>query len=93
MTMKKKKMRLDRMQAAPRHGKLPWPGLKAKDYLTRVVTQAVKEARDARESVMWAENQISRLLDYVPSETAMILLFHEALRRRKPALRWVKIPR
>jgi hypothetical protein len=29
--------------------KLPWPGLRARDHLTRVVTRIVKEMREDRE--------------------------------------------
>jgi len=50
--MKKSKSPLDRTRMKPRTEKLSWPGLKAKDRLSRVVTRAVKEAREARENEM-----------------------------------------
>jgi hypothetical protein len=88
--MKKRKPHSHRARTTPRHGKLPWPGLKAKDHLSRVVTRAVKEAKETRENEQWAENQIGRVLDYVPTETAMRMLFREARRRRKPNPRFAK---
>jgi hypothetical protein len=81
--MKNRKPHLNRARTTPRHEKLPWPGLKAKDHLSRVITRAVKEAKETRENEMWAENQIARVLDYVPPETAMRLVFRQARRRRK----------
>jgi hypothetical protein len=81
--MKRRKPQSRPTCTKPSHQKLPWPGLKAKDHLTRVVTQAVKEAREARENEAWAESQIVRLLEYVSPQTAMELLFSEARRRRK----------
>jgi hypothetical protein len=81
--MKKRKSHSDRVEPTPRHKKLSWPGLKAKDHLSRVVTRAVKDARETRENEVWAENQIARVLNYVSPETAMRLLFREAHRRRK----------
>lgn len=68
----------------PTHEKLPWPGLKAKDHLTRVVTRAVKEAREAGEREVWAEKQIARVLDHVLPEAAIRLVFREVSRRRRP---------
>jgi hypothetical protein len=68
----------------PKHEKLPWGGLRAKDRLSRVVTRAVKEARERKETELWAENQMSRVLSYVSPETAMRLLIQEIRRRRKP---------
>lgn len=68
----------------PKHEKLPWGGLRAKDHLSRVVTRAVKEARQRKETELWAENQMSRVLSYVSAETAMRLLIREVRRRRKP---------
>jgi hypothetical protein len=82
--MKKSKARSQRVSPKPRHEKLPWPGLKAKDHLSRVVTRAVKEAIEARENEAWAQSQIARVLDYVPPETAMRLVIRETRRRRKP---------
>ena len=43
------------------------PGLKAKDHLSRVITRAVKEAEERRENEAWAQNQIARVLNYVPT--------------------------
>jgi len=89
---KKGKPHLDLAQPTPRHEKLPWPGLKSKDHLSRFVTRVVKKAREARENEVWARSQIARLLDYVPPETAMRLVFREARRRKKtirPGLRGV----
>jgi hypothetical protein len=68
----------------PTHEKLPWPGLKAKDHLSRVVTRAVKEARETGEKEAWAEKQIARVLDHVPPEAAMRLVFREMSRRGRP---------
>jgi hypothetical protein len=76
-----------RISAAPNHEKLPWPGLKAKDHLSRVVTWAVKEAKEARETACWAEEQIARVLDHVPPETAIRILFREISRRENRKLR------
>jgi hypothetical protein len=66
------------------HEKLSWPGLKAKDHLSRVITRAVKDAKERRENEAWAQNQIARLLYYVPLETAIRLLARETVHRRKP---------
>jgi len=68
----------------PKHEKLSWPGLKAKDHLSRVLTRAVKEAKETRENEVWAENLFARVLDYISPETAMRLLLHETHRRKKP---------
>lgn len=76
-TTRKKKPRLRRATNKPEHEKLTWPGLKAKDYFTRLVTRAVKEAKETREKEAWAENQIARVLDYVSAETAMRLLLQK----------------
>jgi hypothetical protein len=89
-TMKKRKPHLRRASATPRQEKLPWPGLKAKDRLSRVITRAVKEAKETRENAVWAENQIARVLDYVPPETAVRLVIREARRRRKLIPRFAK---
>ena len=70
------------MRTGPQHEKLPWPGLSAKDHLSRVVTRAVKEAREASENELWADNQIATVLDYVSVQTAIRLLYREASRRR-----------
>ncbi len=89
--MKKRKANLDRVSAKPNHEKLTWPGLKAKDHLSRVATRAVKEAKETRENEVWAENLIARVLDYVPPETAMRLLLQETYRRRKPGAKRQKL--
>ena len=80
-----------RISAAPSHEKLPWPGLKAKDHLSRVATVVVKEAKEARETAVWAEEQIARVLDHVPSETAVRILFREIGRRGKTRIARVKV--
>jgi len=82
--MKKRKANLDRLSAKPSHEKLTWPGLNAKDHLSRVATGAVKEAKETRENEVWAENLIARVLDYIPPETTMRLLLQKTYRRRKP---------
>ena len=87
---KKRKTRLCRVSMKPTHEKLPWPGLKAKDRLSRVVTRAVKEAKETRELEAWAEKQIARMLDHVPPEAAMRLIFREVSRRGGPLPRFVK---
>lgn len=66
------------------HEKLPWPGLKAKDRLSRVISRVVKEAREKRENEAWAENQIAHVMDYVSPETAMKLVLREARSRKTP---------
>src|SRR5258706_12910527 len=82
--MKKGKAHLERVSTKPKHEKLSWPGLKAKDHLSRVATRAVKEAKETRENEVWAESLIARILDYVPPETAMRSLFQETYRRGEP---------
>jgi len=82
--MKNRKPHSNRSGTAPKHERLPWPGLSAKDHLSRVATRAVKEAKETRENEVWAESQIALVLDYVPPETAMGLVFREARRRTKP---------
>jgi hypothetical protein len=86
MLKKKRTAQQYRISAAPNHEKLPWPGLKVKDHLSRVVTCAVKEAKEARETAAWAEKQIARVLDHVPPETAVRILFREISRRGKPRI-------
>jgi len=61
--------------------------LKAKDRLSRVATQAVKDAKETRETELWVEKQIARVLDHVPSETAATILFREIIRRENRELR------
>ena len=65
----------------PRREKLSWPGLKARDRLSRVVTAAVKAASEARNRELRAERQIARVLDRIPPERAMALFFREISRR------------
>lgn len=79
---KKRTGQQHRISAAPDHEKLPWPGLKAKDLLSRIATVAVKEAKEAREAAVWAEKQIARVLDHIPAETAVGILFREISRRK-----------
>jgi hypothetical protein len=81
--VKKTRSHLHQTSAKPAHERLPWPGLKAKDHLSRVITRAVKEAKETREKEEWAENQIARVLDFVPPHTAMRLVLLEAYRRRR----------
>jgi hypothetical protein len=66
----------------PKHARLSWPGLKAKDRLSRVITQTVKESKESKENEEWAAGQVARLLDFVPPETAMKLVLQESCRRR-----------
>ena len=81
--MKMRKPHSDPAQATPKHEKLRWPGLKSKDHLSRFVTREVKKAREVRENEVWARSQMALLLDYVPLETALRLVFCEARRRKK----------
>jgi hypothetical protein len=81
--LRKRKSYLQQVGAKPKHEKLPWPGLKAKDHLTRVITRALKEAREAKENEEWAGNQIARVLDYVSPHTAARVLFQVTNRRRR----------
>jgi len=81
--MKNGRERLPAVSARPKHEKLPWPGLKAKDRLSRVVARAIKEAREITETEIWAQNQIARILAYVTPKTAMRLVLREARRREK----------
>jgi hypothetical protein len=90
MRTEKRKARKYRLSKEPTYEKLPWPGLKAKDHLTRVVTRAVKEAKEARERNVWAEKQIARVLDNVPPRAAIGLVFREMSRRGKPIPRLAK---
>lgn len=93
MATTKKKAKSYPISAAPKHEKLPWPGLKAKDHLSRAVTRAVKEAKEKAESEAWAENQIVRVLDHVSPEFAMRLVFRETNRRGKPIRPFAKVLR
>lgn len=85
--MKNNKARLLKVAGKPRHEKLPWPGLKAKDHLSRVVTRAVKEAKETRENEAWAKKEIALVLNYVTPARAMKLLCKEARRQRRPIRR------
>jgi hypothetical protein len=89
IAMKKRKSHLRQIGAKPGHEKLTWPGLKAKDHLSRVITWVVKEAKETRENEEWAGNQIARVLDYVSPQTVIGLVFRETDRRRSltPGLR------
>jgi hypothetical protein len=89
--VKKRKPHSHRISGRPGNEKLTWPGLKAKDHLSRVITRAVKEAKEAKENKEWAENQIARVLDYVPPQTAMRLVFRETCRRRNLTPRLSKL--
>ena len=93
MEIKKRKERSLQVSMKPTHEKLPWPGLKAKDRLSRIITRAVKEAKEAREREVWAEEQIGRLLDHIPPETALRLVFREISRRGRPMNGSAKSPR
>jgi hypothetical protein len=92
MKTQKKKAQLFRVNMTPVHEKLPWPGLRAKDRLSRIVTRAVKMAREAREKEAWAEEQIARVLDHIPPEAALTLVFREMSRRGRPILRFAMFP-
>jgi hypothetical protein len=84
MATTRKKARSYPIIAAPKHEKLPWPGLKAKDHLSRVVTRAVKEGKEKAESEAWAEDQIARVLDHVSPEFVMRFVLRDTSRRGKP---------
>lgn len=72
-----------RVSNKPKRSNRSWPGLKAEDHLSRVVTRWVKEKREEMEKEAWAHEQIARLLDHVPPDTVMKLLYIEARRRRE----------
>jgi hypothetical protein len=91
MRTKTKNARRFRISAKPIHKKLPWPGLKDEDSLTRVVTAYLKDAREAEETGAWAQKQIARVLDYLPPETAMRLLFKEMWRRNRPVPEFAEV--
>jgi hypothetical protein len=67
----------------PKHERLSWPGLNAKDHLSRVITRAVKEAKELKENEAWAKSLIARVFDYVSEGTAIDLVKREAALRRK----------
>lgn len=60
-----------------------WPGLRAKDHLSRVVTRWVKERKEEAENEAWAHGQVARLLDRVSPDTVMKLLYRESRRRKE----------
>jgi hypothetical protein len=76
-------MSSSRLNSEPKHTKLTWPGLRARDRLSRVITGWVKEQKEERENEDWARDQIARVLDWVPPETVMKLLYREARRRNE----------
>lgn len=84
MDRKRPRIPLEQNGQKPKHEKLPWPGLRAKDHLTLVVTRMEKEAREAKETESWARQQIARVLDYTSPEIVMRLVVLETHRRRKP---------
>jgi hypothetical protein len=43
----------------------------------------VKEQKEERENEAWARDQIARVLNWVPPETVMKLLYREARRRNE----------
>jgi hypothetical protein len=90
MGAKKGNEQLYLLSKGPRYEKLPWPGLKAKDSMSRVVTRALKEAKEERERNLWAERQIARVLDNVPPRAAISLVFREMSRRGRPMPRLAK---
>jgi hypothetical protein len=92
MKTKRRKERSLQLSLKPMHEKLPWPGLKAGDRVSRIVTRAVKEAKEAREREVWAEEQIARVLDHIPPEAALKLVFHEMSRRGKHIPRFAMSP-
>jgi hypothetical protein len=92
MKTKKREKRLFQVSMKPMHEKLLWPGLKARDRLSRIVTRAVKEAKEAREREVWAKEQIARVLDHISPGAALRLVFREMSRRRRPTLRFAKSP-
>lgn len=90
MRTKKRKSLSYKLSIEPSRKKLPWPGLKAKDRLSRIVTREVKEVMETRERDAWAEEQIAKVLDHVPLETALRLVFREMSRQAKPVPRFAK---
>lgn len=77
-----KKTCQSKISKRPTCEKLPWPGLKAKDHLSRVVTREVKKQREAKEAAAWAEIQIARVIDFVPPDIVLRLVLRELSRRR-----------
>src|SRR5579864_7070786 len=68
----------------PKHQKLPWPGLKAHDRLSRVVTRAVKDAKERGETETWARQQMARVLDHFPPGAVIRMVCEEMRRRGEP---------
>ena len=64
----------------PRYERLPWPGLKSKDHICRLVTRAVKAAKESRETETWARQQMGKILEHVSVPDAMRLLVKVAQR-------------
>jgi hypothetical protein len=87
MKKKKKKLQSCRLSMEPVYEKLSWPGLRAKDHLSRVVTRAVKEDKEVKERDLWAEKQIARILENVPPRTALRLFLLGMRRKRRPLRR------
>ena len=85
--MKRKKSDSNNVSARPKYDNLPWPGLKAKDRMSRVITRAVKDAKIATERDEWAREQIARILDIVPPRHAMKLIMRELRHWQKSRLR------
>jgi hypothetical protein len=71
------RVKTHQVRKKPTHEKLPWPGLHSTDHLSRVVTRAVKEDMETRETHLWAEEQIARVLDQVSADTAISLILRE----------------
>jgi hypothetical protein len=90
MKTKKRKAPLLQVSMKPIHEKLPWPGLKANDHLSRVVTRSVKEAKETGERDVWAEKQIARVLDHVAPKAALRLVFREMSRQGRSIPRCAK---
>ena len=90
MSTKKVEVQPNQLSRLPVYEKLPWPGLRAKDHLSRVVTRFVKETREERERYLWAEKQIARILEHIPPRTAMRLFFLGMKRRRRKVPRSLK---
>lgn len=64
------------------HENLPWPGLKARDRLSRVITKVVKEAREAKERERWAMDRTREILNVVSPTILTRLVLSEIVRRR-----------
>jgi len=88
MKSRKMKARFRKVSVKPGHEKFPWPGLNAKDHLSRVVTREVKNAKQVKGNEEWAKEQIARVLDYVAPQTAIEFVFREVTRRGLPLPRF-----